>query len=269
MARKNRKKQIIEYKTQGHTSKETALHFGISPGYVRRVCSGVSPQLNNIDEATAAIRIKEKTDGRFKYISGYKNKDSNVRVMCLECGAEIERTYHHLTTANSKCPYCRSYDTQNRQRQKVIDKERARIVKKWGRTKGKQLTLKVCIECGTVFLHDHAGRKCCSIECSKRRANRKKDKRINNSNIVDRDITLAKLYHRDNGRCYICGRLCKWDDKAMDGNGNTIVGDSYPTIEHINPLSRGDLHSWGNVKLACFSCNTIKSDTPPLVILTQ
>ena len=34
MARNDRKKQIIEYKAVGHTSKETAEHFGISPDYV-------------------------------------------------------------------------------------------------------------------------------------------------------------------------------------------------------------------------------------------
>lgn len=265
MARNDRKKQIIEYKAVGHTSKETAEHFGISPDYVRRICSGVSPQLNNNDESTVAVRIKEKTNGRFKYISGYKNKDSNIRVMCLECGEEFERTYHHLTTANSKCPYCSSREAENKRRQKILDRESIRIVKKWGSREGKQLAFKACVECGTVFLPTHAGRKCCSVECSRKRANRKKDKRINNNNIVDRDITLAKLYSKDSGRCYICGCMCDWDDKVMDGNGNTIVGKRYPTIEHVQPLSKGGKHSWANVKLACFYCNTVKSDTPPVV----
>lgn len=39
-----------------------------------------------------------------------------------------------------------------------------------------------------------------------------------------------------------------------------VVGKTYPSIDHVFPLSKGGLHSWDNVKLAHHYCNTIKSD---------
>ena len=37
-----------------------------------------------------------------------------------------------------------------------------------------------------------------------------------------------------------------------------IVGKKYPSIDHVIPLSKGGTHSWDNVKLAHFSCNSAK-----------
>lgn len=35
-------------------------------------------------------------------------------------------------------------------------------------------------------------------------------------------------------------------------------GDNYPSVDHIVPLAKGGLHSWDNVQLAHFKCNTLK-----------
>ena len=51
-----------------------------------------------ISEDTAAIRIKEKSNGLLEYVSGYTIKEKPVRVRCLVCGGEFERTYHNITT---------------------------------------------------------------------------------------------------------------------------------------------------------------------------
>jgi 5-methylcytosine-specific restriction endonuclease McrA len=53
---------------------------------------------------------------------------------------------------------------------------------------------------------------------------------------------------------------CNWEDKVITDDGHTIVGKSYPSIEHVIPLSKGGKHSWNNVKLACMECNTLKGD---------
>ena len=77
--------------------------------------------------------------------------------------------------------------------------------------------------------------------------------------MVDPDITIQKLYRRDNGICYLCGGLCDWNDKEI--RENTIVcGNQYPSIDHVMPLSKGGLHSWDNVRLAHRICNSLKSD---------
>lgn len=104
----------------------------------------------------------------------------------------------------------------------------------------------------------------CSTECSRKR-NRRISRtiykgRINDSNLVDKNITLTRLYKRTEGACYLCGEQCDWDDKVVTDEGYTIVGESYPSIDHVIPLAKGGKHSWNNVKLACMKCNTLKGD---------
>lgn len=84
--------------------------------------------------------------------------------------------------------------------------------------------------------------------------------RLNQSNIIDEDITLKKLYKRDEGICYICGDGCDYEDKYITNEGYFVVGKKYPSIDHVVALSNGGKHSWENVKLAHHYCNTIKRD---------
>lgn len=79
--------------------------------------------------------------------------------------------------------------------------------------------------------------------------------------IVDRDITLKKLFERDGGVCWICGMMCDWNDTAKKDN-YTLTGKLFPTVDHVKPLSKGGKHSWENVRLAHNICNILKSDHP-------
>lgn len=121
-----------------------------------------------------------------------------------------------------------------------------------------------CVECGTTFYNILPGALTCTALCSKRRANRLKklynSNRLNESNIVDKDITVQKLFKKYDGVCYLCGKECDFNDKAVTEEGYTIVGKTYPSIEHVIPVSKGGLHSWDNVNLAHHYCNTLKSD---------
>lgn len=74
---------------------------------------------------------------------------------------------------------------------------------------------------------------------------------------VDNDITLKKLYARDNGICAICGEKTNYKDFRLE-NKQFYAGKNYPSIDHIKPLSKGGLHSWDNVQLAHMICNAIK-----------
>ena len=109
-----------------------------------------------------------------------------------------------------------------------------------------------CIVCGQLFVWKTQNQICCSQECSRKHKSRNKDRRIYRNGKPDLSITLTKLYMRDGGVCQICGRQINFD---CDSNS-----DFYPSIDHIQPLSKGGLHSWDNVQLACRVCNSIKQD---------
>lgn len=96
----------------------------------------------------------------------------------------------------------------------------------------------------------------CSDECGRRLANRRKDKRIAKDKMIDKDITLGKLYERDNGICHLCGGLCDWNDEPNH------IDSKYPSIDHLIPIANGGEHSWDNVKLAHWYCNTLRGDAP-------
>lgn len=131
----------------------------------------------------------------------------------------------------------------------------------------KELT-RPCVECGNTFYNPSPNVLTCSSECSRKRTRRisrmKYKGRINKYNLVDKDISLVRLYKKADGVCYICNEHCNWSDKEVTEEGYTIVGDSYPTIEHVIPLSKGGKHSWNNVKLSCMRCNTLKRDKLPI-----
>lgn len=72
----------------------------------------------------------------------------------------------------------------------------------------------------------------------------------------DPSVSTDRLIKRDGNRCYICGIECDKSDKTW---GN--FGPTYPTIDHVMPLSKGGSHTWDNVRLACGRCNChVKSD---------
>ena len=75
----------------------------------------------------------------------------------------------------------------------------------------------------------------------------------------DKDITLEKLYERSGGICALCGELCDYENYEIE-NGFIIVGDTYPSIDHIKPISKGGSHTWDNVQLAHKLCNCAKAD---------
>lgn len=108
-------------------------------------------------------------------------------------------------------------------------------------------------------------KKYCSDKCAKNAENNRRGQlrraKIRNA-LIDVSISLPKLYKRDGGHCWLCGRFCDWNDKS-EQDGTIVCGERYPSIDHVIPLSRGGLHSWENVRLACRLCNSLKGDTYP------
>lgn len=143
------------------------------------------------DEVWAKDYIKEKSRGRFEYISGYKNMDSSVVVRYTYTGEVLQISMRTLRASN----------TLSKARRRAEGAEK----------------------------------------------------------IIDKDISLDKVFDRDKGICYLCGGVCNKKDIRYE-NGAWIVGDRYPSIDHVKPLSKGGEHSWKNVRLAHYSCNIKKGN---------
>lgn len=113
-----------------------------------------------------------------------------------------------------------------------------------------------CKECGKQFDTSSHGIGFCSDQCRRKYRNRydyvRSDKRLTQNGRRDYSITLARLYLRDKGVCYLCGQQVN-----MDANPNA---NDYGSIDHVTPVSKGGQHTWGNVRLAHRKCNMAKLD---------
>ena len=219
----------------------------------------------------------------FEYVSGYNATKKPITVRCRQCGRTFERQYHIFRDVvngtwqcGNECPLCRSDKQQaareqrkairkaEREREARINAEQ-RAIKQAdliSRQTEERLAIHVCKNCGEEFCIASTGynsKQYCSEKCMKRWAMRiKNDRRLRRikARVHDTDITLEKLFSRDGGVCYLCGKQCRWEDMDADGNAQ----DDYPSIDHVHPLSKGGTHTWDNVKLACRSCNTLKGN---------
>ena len=126
---------------------------------------------------------------------------------------------------------------------------------------------KVCRYCGTPFMTQYKKSKvfCCE-ECAQKQehyllkiADKRRHGKITALDRLDKDITLPFLFKRDKGVCKICGGLCDYNDYEIK-DGTIIVGNNYPSIDHIKPISKGGSHTWDNVQLSHKLCNSIKAD---------
>lgn len=105
----------------------------------------------------------------------------------------------------------------------------------------------------------------CSEECSQRYARRtnklRRNKRLRNNGDIDYDISLDRLVSKHKGICYLCNDKVDKEDYRTTKEGHFIAGDTYPSVDHVIPISKGGTHTWDNVKLAHRRCNYIKSDS--------
>lgn len=110
------------------------------------------------------------------------------------------------------------------------------------------------------------GRIFCSTKCGKayRRSGRRyrlyPTDRFKEAVAIDKTVKLYTLIKRDNNECQICKCKCDLYDYIVTPSGAMIVGKKYPTIDHIIPCVLGGSHTWDNVQLACFECNSKKRE---------
>lgn len=266
--------EIYALRKEKVSYKEISGLLGIPRSYIEGLCRANGyggcvcyPSLTH-DEIIS--RLKEV--GR-EYLSGYRGTHSKIKVRCMVCGGVYERRFDNLLTrarGSESCPVCieRTRKQKNEQEQEAkrearINAERRKMEREAdliSRQEEARLANHVCKNCGAVYCIGVTGynsKRYCSKKCMKRWAMRvKNDRRLKRiqTRDHDNDITLEKLFVRDNGVCYICGGMCNWASVDQEGNAQ----EEYPSIDHVVPLSKGGKHKWDNVKLAHRGCNTRK-----------
>lgn len=282
------KEQIVEYRKQNHMMKEVMEHFGVSRCFVRSACRGVQwdwvrdmeamsrggikgAQATHryMDYKAKALDTMRRYYPQWVYVSGFQHVDCSVMMEHSECGKISSQSFVSIRKGwVLRCPHCVAFKEQQGKTRQLLNNEiRARQRTNKQRLHQKRNVLqqlereqKRCPVCGKWT----DGNVYCSKKCASRMANSRHEARRRikiQAVLVDKDITLQKLYKRDKGICYLCGDVCDWHD-GVTINGIFIAGNKYPSIDHVRPLALGGCHAWNNVKLAHRYCNTIKRDIP-------
>lgn len=289
---KERQAEAIRLLCGGYTPKEVAQKLNVCVsvvyGYARSEGLNVKenrkrfkkPKEKKAKPAPTQEEIKSRQDERairfieekglpFYYSGTYTGSNGVIGMTCKKCGMTALYPAVSLRHGNNTtCVHCKAEEarrlkleeTQERERRKrlraLAEEERER--EKARGIKCTQAVMKPCPVCGSLTTRPVY----CSDVCAKRMANRLHETRRRikiNAQMVDKDITLEALYIRDGGKCYMCGEPCDWNDFIYMGE-TKVVGNGYPSIDHVLPLSKGGAHAWSNVRLACKGCNQVKND---------
>ena len=272
------RERMRKCKAEGRTMAEVAEIFGVSRQTVQMACKGIAPQKPCViiseeqrekqrnDIKTVESIIAERLDG-FEYAGNYTGTNGTADIRCLECGTVITRSWVAIRHGKVECKICKGAEIKKRQEQRARERERKQArkeaeIKEAKERKYRERVLKYisrlhfCPVCGMPTDRPVY----CSDGCSRKAMNHRGDVRRRlkiRTVMVDIDISLDGLFRRDRGVCAICGEPCDYCDHE-ERDGFFIAGDNYPSVDHIVPLAKGGLHSWDNVQLAHFKCNTLK-----------
>lgn len=269
MKRDRKIEAVVAYRLSGHSIRETAERFGLKcstiKGYCNKagVCAGyakVGPIKPFNEREADAIKQIEEANAGVEYVGGYAGSEERVKVRCKTCGSvfTLAMSKFRGPTKSSKCckicdmAYVRNTLVINTYMRSWESDEKERIKKET--PKPKKEPKNKCAVCGRLTTR----KKYCSVECSNKANNAARDlkkRMFAKSKIVDKDITLQKLYLRDKGICWICGMMCDYSDYRRTEKA-FIAGELYPSKDHVVPRFKGGEHSWKNVRLAHMKCNT-------------
>lgn len=255
--------EVIRLYNEGLNYTDIARKMGKDPHNMRKTCIRLGLAVRTADRIPCVIDLCNSKG--FEYLDGYVTNTSDITVKCKTCGNITIKNYQRFL-GNPVCDICEKHKRAERnqkakeavsikRRQKMLAVEKAKLIRM--AKNAKQLEMKVCPVCNGLFVRKG---KYCSDKCADRVHNRTKEhlRRVRiNCAEQNRDITLEKLFRRDNGVCYLCGKLCDWNDKIVRDE-TVICGNNYPSIDHVIPLARGGAHTWNNVRLAHRICNSIK-----------
>lgn len=281
---KARLSRYKDYRMQGMTYAQIGEVEGVAKDTVANYCLlndlGYSEEerqkIKSQIDFKPSINWQEKVNAKYKgytiavmQVTRRSDGESSLLLKCLECGEMINTTSCSFRTHSigGYCPTCKRererIEKEKRKEKERKNKEETRRLKALRKRKNIQIAFCSCKDCGAL-LPVGSNKKYCEA-CKQNRTReiyRQKDvKRRTRLRKVkhDKDITLHKLFERDKGICYLCGKTCDWNDHEYRGE-TFIAGMSYPTVEHVVPVSRGEADTWDNIKLACFLCNSKKGN---------
>lgn len=187
-----------------------------------------------------------------------------LTVRCTTCGSVQRISSSTLRKKHIawKCDGCRILKKEADRIRKEKEKAAEKLAKARARYDSLvQAEFPTC-RCGVLLPIGVKVCETCKRETRKENDRKKATRRRMWSKDGDWTISLKDLFERDGGECYLCHGSCSWSD-YIQKDGVFIAGKNYPSIDHVIPLARGGAHSWDNVRLAHFYCNSIKGDTPP------
>lgn len=272
------RERMRKCKAEGRTMAEVAEIFGVSKQTVQLACKGIAPQKPCViisEEQREALRndiktvesiIAERADG-FEYAGNYTGSNGTADLRCKKCGNVFTRSWVAVRHGKVECKICKGAEIKKRQEQREREQVREQASKEAEIQEAKERKhrervlryisrLHFCPVCGMPTDRPVY----CSDKCSRKATSHRHDvgRRLKiRTAMVDTDISLDGLFRRDGGMCAICGEPCDYCDHE-ERDGFFIAGENYPSVDHIVPLAKGGLHSWDNVQLAHFKCNTLK-----------
>lgn len=198
--------------------------------------------------------VSNWTRNKFIYLKEYKQKGAAYfLIKCSNCGEIFGREKRGIRDRNIRCPKCYKPKT----------KSYLRKLERAEHNKIEYAKNKECVICKNIFHNSDERRKTCSTECAKvlKESNHGlKRFKHKGGKIKDYGITLKRVYERDHGICWICGKKTNFNDVRYTKDGHKYCGDTHPVKDHLVPLAYGGDESWENVRLACWRCNKEKSD---------
>lgn len=198
-------------------------------------------------------KVKFLRENRVFRIVHYESKE-NVVFACRTCGEQ----YTADSTSALKRRTCSNCKRIKAQKEKELEEKRREL-----KVLQKRLEeLETKIERGWKAAQRREGHKE-TVRAARKRIELRRENRIKVNGEIDKDISLKRLFRRDNGICHICGKSCDYEDYTRSDKGAFIAGKLYPSIDHVKPLSHGGTHTWDNIRLAHMVCNAYKGDKIP------
>lgn len=259
---RKRQEAMRQYCAEGHTAKEVADKFGISPDWAKKVCRGIPLESRSInillDRKANAIRYINERTPWFEYAGNFTGLDGFVDLKCKTCETVITKSFVSVKHGVARCNVCYQRDIDERRKKKKAEQEaqakkdrQTRKFKRLFKMGIEQSTFKQCPICNTLFI---GGRTYCSEKCRHQNKWHMKDG-------YRLQFPLDEIYKRDKGICYLCGEPCDWNDYE-EKDGIIVYGNKYPSRDHVIPKSKGGRNTWENIRLAHRICNSLKSDSP-------
>ncbi len=211
---------------------------------------------SNCDRKVHANRLCARHNQQRYSAAGRRKKYSYTCTVCQKPGESVDKK-------TTKHAYCHRYNTQLKGRrlstcQDLVLYKAPTPSQKKARTPKQYLWIMgYCVICSKEFI-DWNPRKTCSTECSKQMKKKQKKlqikrRRLRQRNNFIHDVDPLVVYERDNYTCQLCLKHVEMHTKAPSKFA--------PTLDHTIPLALGGAHSYQNIKLAHFICNSTKSDT--------